>query len=115
MRKFFVTFAIPAAAIQEWMAKVDEATRKEQSDKVMHEWQDWMGKHASSILDKGMPIGKTKRVMAGSIADARNDLNWYLVVQAESHEAAAEMFKDHPHLQIPTSHIDISDASRPGM
>jgi len=115
MKKFFVLFAIPAAAIQEWMATVDEAARKEQSDKIMHEWQVWMSAHESAILDKGLPLGKTKRVSKEGIADSRNDLNWYLLVQADSHEAAAEMFKDHPHLQIPTSYIEIMDATRPGM
>lgn len=115
MKKFFVLFCIPAAAIQEWMATVDEATRKEQSDKMMREWQDWVTAHEGSIVDKGLPLGKTKRVTAEGIADAKNDLNWYLVVEAESHEAAAELFKGHPHLQIPTSYIEVLDASRQGM
>jgi hypothetical protein len=53
--------------------------------------------------------------LSEGVADARNDVNWYLVVEAESHEAAAEIFKDHPHLQIPSAYIDISDASRPAM
>lgn len=115
MKKFFVLFCIPAAAIQEWMATVDESKRKEQSDKIMKEWQEWMVAHESVIVDKGLPIGKTKRVTAEGITDTKNDINWYLVIETESHEAAAQLFKDHPHLQIPTSYIEISDASRPGM
>lgn len=115
MKKFFVLFCIPAAAIQNWMDTVDEATRKEQSDKIMREWQEWMTAHEGQIVDRGLPLGKTKRVTAEGIADAKNDLNWYLLVQAESHEAAAELFKGHPHLQIPTSYIEVLDASRPGM
>jgi hypothetical protein len=115
MKKFFVLFGIPAAAIQEWMANVDEASRKEQSDKVMGEWKTWMEEHTSAIVDKGLPLGKTKRVDAHGVTDTKNDLNWYLVVEAESHEAAADMFKGHSHLQIPTSYIEVMDASRPGM
>jgi hypothetical protein len=115
MKKFFVLFCIPAAAIQDWMTKVDETTRKQQSEEMMHSWAAWMTEHESVILDKGLPLGKTKRVMATGVADIKNDMNWYLLVEAESHEAAAEMFKSHPHLQIPTSYIEVMDASRMGM
>jgi hypothetical protein len=115
MKKFFATFSIPAASIQEWVANVDEAARKEQTEKMMQEWQAWMTSHESSILDKGLPLGKTKRVTKEGIEDAKNDLNWYLVIEAESHEAAAEMFRNHPHLEIPSAYIEIMDASRPGM
>jgi hypothetical protein len=115
MKKYFVLFCIPAAAIQDWMANVDEATRKEQSDTMMKDWQTWMTEHAATIVDKGLPLGKTKRITGDTVSDTKNDLNWYLVVEAESHEAATEMFKGHPHLQIPSSYIEVMDASRPGM
>ncbi len=115
MKKFFVLFAIPAAAIQDWMKNTDEATRKKQSDEMMQSWQKWMDDHESIIVDKGLPIGKTKRVDAKGITDTRNDLNWFLVVEADSHLAASEMFKDHPHLQIPSSYIEVMDSSHPGM
>jgi len=115
MKKFFVTFSIPAAAIQQWMTKVDEATRKEQSDEMMQSWKKWVEEHANVIVDKGLPIGKTKRVTESGVADTKNDLNWYLVVEADSHEAAAELFKDHPHLHIPGAYIEVMDSSRPEM
>ena len=115
MKKFFVLFCIPAEAIQTWMTDVDEATRKQQTDDMMHSWAAWMEENEKFIVDKGLPVGKTKRITGKSIADARNDINWYLVVQAESHEAATELLKDHPHLQIPSAYIDVSDSSRAGM
>lgn len=115
MNKYFVTFSIPAAAIQEWMTTVDEATRQQQTQEMMQSWQKWMDEHSAHILDKGLPLGKTKRVTKDGIVDTKNDLNWYLVVEAESHEMAAEMFRNHPHLDIPTSYIEIMDASHPGM
>lgn len=115
MKKFFVLFSIPAAAIQKWVAEVDEATRTTQTNEMMQAWQKWMAEHESMILDKGLPVGKTKRVTSEGVTDARNDVNWYLVVEAESHEAAAEIFKDHPHLKIPTAYIDVSSITRPGM
>lgn len=115
MKKFFVLFCIPAKAVEEWKKMVDEATRKEQSDKMMKGWQEWMTAHEKFVVDKGLPVGKTKRVTSEGIVDSKNDVNWYLVVEAESHEAAAEMFKNHPHLHIPASYVDVSDASRGGM
>jgi hypothetical protein len=115
MKKFFVTFSIPAAAIADWMSKVDDATRKEQSDKMMQDWKTWMAANEGVILDKGLPLGKTKRITSDGIVDTKNDLNWYLVVNADSHEAAADLFKNHPHLAIPSAYIEVMDASRPGM
>jgi hypothetical protein len=115
MKKFFVLFCVPSAAIAEWMKTTDEATRTQQSQEMMESWQKWITAHEGAILDKGLPLGKTKRVTDGSIADTKNDLNWYLVVEAESHEAAANMFSDHPHLHIPSSYIEVMDASRTGM
>jgi len=113
MNKYFVLICIPAAAIADWMTNIDEATRKEQSDKMMKDWDIWMTEHESSILDKGLPLGKTKRVDAQGITDIKNDMNWYLLVSADSHEAAAEMFKNHPHImQIPSSYIEVMDATR---
>ena len=115
MKKFFVTFNIPAAAVQDWMTKVDEATRKQQSDEMMQSWRNWMKEHEGVLPDKGLPLGKTKRVTKDGIVDTKNDMNWYLIAEAESHEAAAELFKDHPQLHIPSAYIEVMDASRPGM
>src|SRR5438045_2559682 len=116
MNKYVVTFSIPAASIQEWMTNVDEAERKRQTDQMMQEWQAWMAAHEGQVLDKGLPLGKTKRVTKEGITDTKNDLNWYLVVEAESHEAAAEMFRDHPHIKsIPTAYAEVMDANRPMM
>lgn len=113
--KFFVTFNIPSASIQEWMSTVDEATRKEQTEKMMADWKTWMEDHKDSIVDPGLPVGKTKRVTKAGIADAKNDLNWFLIVEADSQDAAADMFKDHPHLQIPSCYIDVSGTAGMGM
>jgi hypothetical protein len=115
MKNFFVLFCVSASAAAEWMANVDEATRKEQSDKLMSDWRTWFASHESVIVDKGGPLGKTKRVSAGGVEDMKNDLNYRITVSAESHEAAADLFKDHPHLTIPNAYIEVMDASMPGM
>lgn len=112
MKKYFALFCVPAASMQEWMANVPEATRKEQMDTMMKDWAAWQEKHKAAIIDTGGPLGKTKRVTSEGIADAKNDLNYYLVVQADSHEAAAELFKDNPHLAITSSYIEVMDSNQ---
>ena len=74
-----------------------------------------MGDHAKMLVDKGAGVGKTKRVTAQGTSDTRNDIMLYAVVEAESHEAAAKTFKDHPHLQIPQSSIEVMEISPLGM
>lgn len=105
---------MPAASVQRWMETVDEATRKEQTQKMMQEWNDWMAAHESAIVEKGLPLGKTKRVDAHGVTDTKNELNWYLIVEAESHDAAAQMFVGHPHIvQIPDAHVEVMTTTGP--
>ena len=48
---------------------------------------------------------------AQGAADVRNDVMLYAVVQAESHDQAAQLFVGHPHLQIPQASIEIMETS----
>jgi hypothetical protein len=115
MNKYFALFCIPAATMADWMTNTAPEERKSQSDKMMKDWQAWMEKVGAKLVDKGMPLGKTKRVTSGGVADVKNDLNYYVVVEADSHEAAAEMMKDNPHLQIPDAYIEVVAVPHMGM
>lgn len=76
--------------------------------KGMAAWRAWAERYADRIVDGGGPLGKTKRVDAGGVADVSNNLAAYVVVEAESHEAAARMFENHPHFSIfPGDGVDI--------
>jgi len=66
----------------------------------MKAWHDWGVKHAQSIVDPGAPLGRTKRVGPDGVSDIKNSVAGYVVVQAESHEAAAKLFEGHPHFAI---------------
>jgi hypothetical protein len=48
----------------------------------------------------GGPLGKTKKVTQRGIEDVSNEMAAYAVVCAESHEAAAKLFENHPHFVI---------------
>ena len=80
--------------------KLDEAQRKQREQAGMDAWMDWGGTHAGAIVDQGAPLGKTKRAAADGITDIKNSMTGYVIVRAESHEAAAKLFERHPHFTI---------------
>ena len=109
MKKFFALFQIPVSVMEDWKKNTKPEEMKAASEKMMGEWQKWMKTHEKSLVERGAPLGKTKRVTASGIADIRNDLNWYSIVEAESHDAAARLFLDNPHLQIPQAFIEVME------
>lgn len=68
--------------------------------KGMAAWTDWMSRHAADIVVTGGPLGATKKVGPDGVSDYRNYDAGFVVVQAETHEAAAKMFENHPHFTI---------------
>jgi hypothetical protein len=115
MNKYFVLFCVPGDTMAEWMKTTSEEDRKKQSDQMMQDWGKWMEKLGAKLVDKGMPLGKTKRVTKGNVADVKNELNYYVVLEAESHDAAAQMVMDNPHFMIPTAYIDVMEVPHMGM
>ncbi len=74
----------------------------------MAAWQGWMQRHAAQIVDTGGPLGKTKRANKAGVADARNTIAAYVIVEADDHDAAAAMFENHPHFAIfPGTGVDV--------
>ncbi len=82
-----------------WNA-LSEQDRKAREREGMAAWKAWVEKHQASIAEMGGPLGKTKRAGSGGIADISNEMAAFTVVRAESHEAAARMFENHPHFAI---------------
>lgn len=71
-------------------------------------WKVWEQQHASAFVDKGGMVGKTLRVSRTGTAPATNAICGYLVVEAETIEAAAEIFAGHPHIgPFPGDAIDL--------
>ena len=108
MKNFLVLYLAPVSVLDEWKKKPAEE-RKGEEEKMMAEWRKWMSDHAKDFADLGAGVGKTKRINAQGSSDARNDVMLYGVVQAESHDAAAQLFVGHPHLQIPESSIEVME------
>lgn len=99
MKQFLAVYTGNSAATAEWM-KMDAKTQAERTEKGMKAWQEWGQKYASAIVFNGGPLGKTKKISRSGISDITNAMAAFVVVQAESHAAAAEMFVNHPHFSI---------------
>lgn len=62
---------------------------------------EWEEAHRDSIVFQGGPLGPTKRIDDdGAVTDMVNLLTVFMVVRADSHEAAARLFEGHPHMSI---------------
>lgn len=76
---------------------------KEQQAKMQEgiaAWKAWVAKYQGAIVEMGGPLGKTKKITARGIEDVSNEMGAFTVVRADSHEAAAKMFENHPHFTI---------------
>jgi hypothetical protein len=104
MKKFLVLYMASANAFADMMKN----TTPEQQKQAMGAWMKWMESNKASFVDRGAPLGKTKRVDVKGVSEARNDVGGYSIVQAESADAAARLFgKEQPHLQMPGTWIEI--------
>lgn len=76
----------------------------------MDAWMSWGATNADVIVDGGGPLGKTKRASPEGVSDMTNQMTGYVIVEAESHEAAARMFEGHPHFAIfPGDSVEIME------
>jgi hypothetical protein len=99
MKRFVAIYLASASALAQWKA-TDDQKRKEQEKVGIDAWMKWAKENEASIVDLGSPLGKTKRINAEGISDTKNEMTAYTVVQADSHEAAAELFANHPNFMI---------------
>lgn len=108
--KFFVTYQMPHTGLDAWL-QMPEAERKATEAQMQSEWNAWMAEHKGSLTETA-GIGKPKRITSAGIEDSRNDIMMYSFVEAESLEAAAAMFKDHPHFGIPGGWIEVMPVNK---
>src|ERR1700712_839761 len=82
-----------------WMA-LPEAARRAREQEGMAAWKAWVEQHHAAVSTIGGPLGRTKKVTEHGIEDVGNEMGAFMVVRAESHEAAAKLFENHPHFAI---------------
>lgn len=88
-----------SAARAAWDA-LAEGERRAKEQQGIAAWKAWAEKHRAAIVYMGGPLGKTKKVSSKGIVDASNELGAFTVVRADSPDAAAGMFQNHPHFAI---------------
>ncbi len=111
MKNFLAIYIGTEAAMERsgWN-ELDEEKRKAREALGMQAWMDWVKTHQGVIVDVGTPLGKTKRVSPEGISDIKNVMVGYTVVRAESHEAVAKLFENHPHFSIfPGDSVEIME------
>ncbi len=79
---------------------LSEADRQAKERDGIAAWKAWAEKHQSAIVGMGGPLGKTKKITQHGIDDVSNEMGAFTLVRAGSHEAAAKLFENHPHLVI---------------
>lgn len=86
-------------AMARWALLTDEekAARQQQG---MRAWNDWVEAHADAIVMLGGPLGAMTRISQDGVVAGHNRLSAFSVIEAESAEAAAAMFADHPHFTV---------------
>jgi hypothetical protein len=77
-----------------------EAERRAKEREGIAAWKSWVEKHQGAIVAMGGPLGKTKKISQRGTEDISNDMGAFMVVRAESNEAAAKLFENHPHFTI---------------
>ncbi|MCX7358211.1 MAG: hypothetical protein NT015_08730 [Alphaproteobacteria bacterium] len=118
MKTFLAVFTGNTAAHERSGWDTLSATdRKAREQKGIAAWGAWVATNQASIVENGSPLGKTKRTGLNGVTDIKNNLAAYLVVRAETHEAAAKLFEDHPHFTIfPGEAVEIMECLPiPGM
>jgi hypothetical protein len=109
MKTFLAVYTGTPGGRESWNA-LTEQERKERQARGMKAWSDWAERNKSVIVDNGSPLGRTKSVSKRGLADIRNQMGAYTIVRAESHEAAAKLFENHPHfMTFPGDAVEVME------
>ncbi len=70
--------------------------------KHMAKWKAWVGGLGDAVVNPGTPLGKSRIVSSDGVSDngGSNPLSGFSVVKADSMDAALEMAKECPFLEL---------------
>ncbi len=79
----------------------------EEGAKLMAKWKAWLGGLGDAVVNPGNPLGMSKTVSSGGVSDVggSNRLSGFSIVKADSMDAALEMAKECPFLDIGTIEV----------
>ncbi len=68
---------------------------------VMQQWSAWGEKAGEHLLDFGAPMDHGVRVTPAGTSPSESQVSGYSMLEAEDMDAALELARDHPHLNMP--------------
>ncbi len=79
----------------------------EEGAKHMAKWQAWVDGLGDAVVNPGTPLGMSKTVSSSGVSDdgGSNPLNGFSIVKADSMDAALEMAKGCPYVDIGTIEV----------
>jgi hypothetical protein len=89
----------------------------EQLDAVMREWNVWAGRVGSGMVDFGAPLAGGIRVSPDGTSPSTREVVGYSLIEAADKQAALDLARNHPHLNMPGGcEIEVHEAQPiPGM
>ncbi len=118
MKKYLAVFTGSPDSPQgkKWDSLTPDARAKAEAA-GMEGWGRWVETNKISISVMGSPLGETKRVEGSGVRNVTNNLCGFTIVEADSDEAAAKLFLNHPHFAIfPGDGVEIMECLPvPGM
>ena len=79
----------------------------EEGAKQMEKWKAWLEGLGDAVVNPGTPLGMSKTVSASGVANdgGSNPLSGFSIVTADSMDAALEMAKDCPFIELGTIEV----------
>jgi len=99
MKKYMAIYIGTADLMRKWTT-LNVQEQKDTMQKGLDEWLKWSEALNAVIIDNGHPLENTKKIDNKGISESQNSICGYTIVEAESHEKAAELFLNHPHFTI---------------
>ncbi|MDL9980445.1 YciI family protein [Microbacterium sp. ASV49] len=89
----------------------------EEMQQVMGAWMQWAEKVGPGMVDFGTPLAGGVHVTTDGVAPSTQDVVGYTIIDVENADAALELAKAHPHLNMPGGcSIEVHEAQPvPGM
>ncbi|WP_061961552.1 YciI family protein [Demequina flava] len=73
----------------------------EEGKAMMDAWYAWAQKVGDDLEDLGVPLGGGQHVTPGGVQDSTREVAGYSILNADSMDAALDLAKVHPHLNMP--------------
>ena len=96
MKKYLAIY-IGGATESKKSKPIDEKSQQQ----FMKAWAKWAEKYKEFVIDFGCPLGRAKSINHAGVKDKKkNKITAYSIVHSESHEQAAAIFIEHPHISL---------------